>query len=223
MTILLTEMEARVIGVLLEKSVTTPEQYPLSLNALTNGCNQKSNRYPLTQCSEDEITHVIEGLKAKRIVQTTSGYGSRVNKYSHRFCNTEFGDIKLSVHQQAIITELLLRGPQTPGELRGRCQRLVKFTDMGEVEATINSLLAYQPSPLISALEKEPGKRETRYTHRFTHAIDQDAEDQTNSEVLAPIAAPTDTIASLKAELVQLKSRVHSLETRIEALAPDHE
>ncbi|HAI71337.1 MAG TPA: DUF480 domain-containing protein, partial [Alteromonas australica] len=99
MTITLTENEARVIGVLLEKSVTTPEQYPLSLNALTNGCNQKSNRLPVTQYSEDDIIQTLDSLKAKRLIQLESGFGSRVTKYAHRFCNTEFGDLKLSEFQ----------------------------------------------------------------------------------------------------------------------------
>ena len=159
MTITLTENEARVIGVLLEKSVTTPEQYPLSLNALTNGCNQKSNRLPVTQYSEDDIIQTLDSLKAKRLIQLESGFGSRVTKYAHRFCNTEFGDLKLSEFQQAIITELLLRGPQTPGELRGRCQRLAKFSDVGDVESTINSLIAYQPNLFAHYRKKQENGR----------------------------------------------------------------
>ena len=167
MTTTLSEMEARVIGVLLEKSVTTPEQYPLSLNALTNGCNQKSNRLPVTQLTEDEVIKILDGLKGKRIVQASSGYGSRVDKYSHRFCNTEFGDIKLSDHQQAIITELLLRGPQTPGELRGRCQRIAQFADISDVEATISSLLAYQPERLFTHYQESLVKERYAITTHF--------------------------------------------------------
>lgn len=212
MTTTLSEMEARVIGVLLEKSVTTPEQYPLSLNALTNGCNQKSNRLPVTQLTEDEVIKILDGLKGKRIVQASSGYGSRVDKYSHRFCNTEFGDIKLSDHQQAIITELLLRGPQTPGELRGRCQRLAQFADISDVEATISSLLAYQPDALIYSLPRESGKREIRYNHTFCQRGENNSASESTDD-------NTDTVETLKAALLQVKATLADLESRINDLA----
>jgi uncharacterized protein YceH (UPF0502 family) len=214
MTTTLSEMEARVIGVLLEKSVTTPEQYPLSLNALTNGCNQKSNRLPVTQLTEDEVIKILDGLKGKRIVQASSGYGSRVDKYSHRFCNTEFGDIKLSDHQQAIITELLLRGPQTPGELRGRCQRLAQFADISDVEATISSLLAYQPDALIYSLPRESGKREIRYNHTFCQLGENSSASESTDD-------NTDTVETLKAALLQVKATLADLESRINDLASD--
>lgn len=212
MTTTLSEMEARVIGVLLEKSVTTPEQYPLSLNALTNGCNQKSNRLPVTQLTEDEVIKILDGLKGKRIVQASSGYGSRVDKYSHRFCNTEFGDIKLSDHQQAIITELLLRGPQTPGELRGRCQRLAQFADISDVEATISSLLAYQPDALVYSLPRESGKREIRYNHTFCQRGENSSASESTDD-------NTDTVETLKAALLQVKATLADLESRINDLA----
>ncbi len=214
MTTTLSDMEARVIGVLLEKSVTTPEQYPLSLNALTNGCNQKSNRLPVTQLTEDEVIKILDGLKSKRIVQASSGYGSRVDKYSHRFCNTEFGDIKLSDHQQAIITELLLRGPQTPGELRGRCQRLAQFADISDVEATISSLLAYQPDALIFSLPRESGKREIRYNHTFCQpgGYNDNGESESTSK-------SADTVETLKAALLEVKATLADLETRINDLS----
>ncbi|AMJ94907.1 hypothetical protein AVL56_11780 [Alteromonas stellipolaris] len=214
MTTPLSDMEARVIGVLLEKSVTTPEQYPLSLNALTNGCNQKSNRLPVTQLTEDEVIKILDGLKGKRIVQASSGYGSRVDKYSHRFCNTEFGDIKLSDHQQAIITELLLRGPQTPGELRGRCQRLAQFADISDVEATISSLLAYQPDALIFSLPRESGKREIRYNHTFCQrgGYNDNGESESKSE-------SADTVETLKAALLEVKATLADLESRINNLS----
>lgn len=212
MTTTLSEMEARVIGVLLEKSVTTPEQYPLSLNALTNGCNQKSNRLPVTQLTEDEVIKILDGLKGKRIVQASSGYGSRVDKYSHRFCNTEFGDIKLSDHQQAIITELLLRGPQTPGELRGRCQRLAQFADISDVEATISSLLAYQPDALIYSLPRESGKREIRYNHTFCQRGENNSASESTDD-------NTDTVETLKEALLQVKATLADLESRINDLA----
>lgn len=215
MTITLTEDEARVIGVLLEKSVTTPEQYPLSLNALINGCNQKSNRFPVTQYSEDDVTNIIEGLKAKRLIQTETGFGSRVAKYTHRFCNTEFGDITLSDHQQAIVTELLLRGAQTAGELRGRCQRLTTFTDMSDVEAAINSLVAFQPDSLVEALPREAGKREVRYRQKFTqHTNGASPETASSSES----QTNHDTLARLRQDVLHMKTTLAQLESRIEAM-----
>ncbi len=164
----LNENETRVIGVLLEKSVTTPEQYPLSVNALTNGCNQKSNRAPVMQLSESEVRQSLDSLKTKRLVQVSSGFGSRVDKVTHRFCNTEFGDLKLSEQQVAIIAELFLRGAQTPGELRGRCSRMAHFSNMADMEAALESLQAYQPDALVQSLPREPGKREIRYQHCFS-------------------------------------------------------
>lgn len=215
MTITLTEDEARVIGVLLEKSVTTPEQYPLSLNALINGCNQKSNRFPVTQYSEDDVTNIIEGLKAKRLIQTETGFGSRVAKYTHRFCNTEFGDITLSDHQQAIVTELLLRGAQTAGELRGRCQRLTTFTDMSDVEAAINSLVAFQPDSLVEALPREAGKREVRYRQKFTQHTNG-----ASPETASPSEPQNnhDTLARLRQDVLHMKTTLAQLESRIEAM-----
>lgn len=220
MTITLTEDEARVIGVLLEKSVTTPEQYPLSLNALVNGCNQKSNRLPVTKYTEEDVNNIIEGLKAKHLIQLETGFGSRVDKYTHRFCNTEFGDITLSDHQQAIITELLLRGAQTAGELRGRCQRLTSFNDMSDVEAAINSLIAYQPTPLVEALPREAGKREVRYRHRFSIPVSA-----TEPQPASPSEEPAhpDTLTHLRQALEGVKATVAQLESRISALEEEQE
>ncbi len=120
MTIELSPNEARVIGCLLEKEITTPEQYPLSLNALTNACNQKSNREPVLDLDETTVQQTLDQLIRKYLVSEESGYGSRVAKYRHRFCNTEYGTLKFSPQELGIVCELLLRGPQTPGELRSR-------------------------------------------------------------------------------------------------------
>ena len=135
MKIELTPVEARVIGCLLEKQVTTPDQYPLSLNALTNACNQKSNRDPVLALEESEVQRVIEALSRKHLVIERSGFGSRVPKFQQNFCNTEYGSLKFTPVELGIICELLLRGPQTPGELRSRVPRMATLADPGGIEA----------------------------------------------------------------------------------------
>src|SRR3981189_2379174 len=119
--------EVRVLGSLLEKEITTPDQYPLSLNALLNACNQKSNRDPMMDVDEGTVQRTLDGLGKKHFIMERSGFGSRVPKYQHRFCNTEFGTLKLSPQELAIVCELLLRGPHTPGELRRRAARMAPF------------------------------------------------------------------------------------------------
>src|SRR5579871_6095228 len=137
----LTALEARVIGCLIEKAITTPDQYPLSLNALVNACNQKSNRDPVLDLSESEVQQTLDGLSRKHLVMEKSGFGSRVPKYQHRFCNTEFGNLVLDPQELAVVCELLLRGPQTPGELRGRASRMAPFSEVSETEATLTRLM----------------------------------------------------------------------------------
>lgn len=117
--------EARVIGCMLEKQITTPDQYPMSLNGITTACNQKTNREPVMELSESEVQQTLDLLVKKHFLRTLSGFGNRVVKYEHRFCNSEFGDLKLSPAEVALVTTLLLRGPQTPGELRTRAAQAV--------------------------------------------------------------------------------------------------
>ena len=136
----LTALEARVIGCLLEKQVTTPEQYPLSVNGVVTACNQKTNREPVMNLSESEVQEQLDNLVKRHYLRTVSGFGNRVTKYEQRFCNSEFGDLKLSAAEVALITTLLLRGAQTPGELRSRAARMYEFSDMAEVESTLEQL-----------------------------------------------------------------------------------
>jgi len=136
----LSAQQCRVIGVMLEKEVTTPEQYPLSLNGLTNGCNQKSNRDPVMNLTESQVQELLDQLRAMHLISEQSGFGSRVVKYQHRFCNTEFGNLHFTDQQRAIIGVLLLRGPQTPGELRTRTSRLAPFDNVVAVEQALESL-----------------------------------------------------------------------------------
>ena len=138
MNIRLTAIEARIIGALIEKQITTPDQYPLSLNALINACNQKSNREPLMQLDEPTVKFVVDGLGRRHMVVEKSGFGSRVPKYQQIFCNTEFGSLKFTPQETAIVCELLLRGPQTPGELRNRVPRMAEFPDPGVIESVLD-------------------------------------------------------------------------------------
>lgn len=163
----LTLHEARVIACLLEKEVTTPDQYPLSLNSLTMACNQKSSRDPVLAMTEAETQACIDALMKRRLVTDQSGFGSRVVKYKHRFCNTEFSDLQFNSAQFAIICLLLLRGPQTPGELKSRSGRLHLFNDVSEVDKTLHSLTLIEP-PLVKQLAREPGRRDSRFIGLFS-------------------------------------------------------
>jgi len=136
----LSPLEARVIGCLLEKELTTPDQYPLSLNSLTLACNQKSSREPVLSLTESDVQAIIDDLNKKRLISEQSGFGSRVVKYKHRFCNTEFSELQLNNAEVALICVLLLRGPQTPGELKTRTARLHEFNDVGQVETALIGL-----------------------------------------------------------------------------------
>lgn len=163
----LTPYEARVIGALIEKQITTPDQYPLSLNALTNACNQKSNRNPVLDLDENTVQQTLDGLAKRYLVGKASGFSNRVTKYQHRFCNAEYGELKLTDQEVAVVCELLLRGPQTPGELRAHAERLCPFSDVQQVEETLSKLLE-RDEPFVAKLPREPGRRESRYMHLFS-------------------------------------------------------
>ncbi|MBV7558177.1 MULTISPECIES: YceH family protein [Enterobacter] len=199
--------EARVVGSLLEKQVTTPEQYPLSVNAVTMACNQKTNREPVMNLSEHDVQDVLDALVKRHYLRTVSGFGNRVTKYEQRFCNSEFGDLKLSSAEVAVITTLLLRGAQTPGELRTRASRMHEFSDMQEVEQTLEGLAAREDGPYVVRLAREPGKRESRYMHLFSGDVDISvksiATDINAGEVdlVARVEALEDEVAGLKQRL----------------------
>jgi len=164
----LSAAEARVIGCLIEKQITTPDQYPLSINALTNACNQKSNRDPVLNLAEAEVQQLIDALVRKHLMIERSGFGSRVAKYQHCFCNTEFSGLKFTLQELAIVCELLVRGPQTPGELRTRAARMTPFVDSGDVESALAALAARAEGALVVQLPREPGRRDSRYAQLFT-------------------------------------------------------
>jgi uncharacterized protein len=215
MRIELAPLEARVIGCLIEKQITTPDQYPLSLNALVNACNQKSNRDPVMSVDEPTVQGALDALSRKHLVLERSGFGSRVPKYQHLFCNTEFGSLKFSAQELAIVCELLLRGAQTPGELRGRASRMAAFTDVSEVETVLQSLMERDTGALVARLPREPGRRESRYMHLFSGeppatTLAQDAAEE-------PAAQPEER-GSLASRVARLEEEVRALRAQLEAL-----
>lgn len=208
MKVRLSADEARVIGALMEKQVTTPDQYPLSLNALTNACNQKSNRDPVVTWAEADVQRLLDGLARRALAVDRSGFGSRVPKYRHLFCNTEFGSLKFTPQEFAVVCELLLRGPQTPGELRSRASRMATLDGgVGEVEQVLQALAEREDGPFVTRLAREPGRRESRYAQLFT------AGDKAAGPVLeAPPQAASRPAPSPPAD------RLDRLEQAIEAL-----
>ena len=209
----LTLNETRVIGCLIEKEITTPEQYPLSLNALTNACNQKSNRSPVMNLSDGEVQEILDGLVKRHLVTDKEGFGSRVTKYHHRFCNTEFGSLKLSPQELGIVCELFLRGPQTPGELRGHTQRLCRFADVHEVEATLAALAEREDGPFVVRMPREPGRRESRFAHLFSGDVEAAAAPNE-----APPSGGNGRLEALEQEVAELREEVAELRSLLEEL-----
>ncbi|CAG4884314.1 conserved protein of unknown function [Georgfuchsia toluolica] len=221
MNIELTLHETRVIGCLIEKEITTPEQYPLSLNALTNACNQRSNRDPVLDLDEAIVQQVVDNLIKKFHVNEQGGFGSRVPKFQHRFCNTNYGTLRFSPQELAVVCELFLRGPQTPGELRSRASRLCRFGDVTEVEAVLIQLARREDGPFVMRLPREPGKRESRYVHLFSGKVDgadehaaaagfSDIEEQEHA-ASSRLNLLEQRVAGLEAEVTTLKQLVSDL------------
>ncbi len=204
MDICLTLQETRVIGCLLEKESTTPDQYPLSLNALVNACNQKSNREPVLALTDGEVQQALNSLMEQRLVSEDSG--ARVSKYRHRFCNTAFSTLQFSEQERAIICVMLLRGPQTPGELRNRTGRMASFKDVKETEAVLQVMLEKE---LVVQLPREAGKRESRFAHLFS------------GEIKVPTTA--DLVADDKARIRELEYEVKVLRAEVERLQKELE
>ena len=207
--------EARVIGCLLEKEITTPDQYPLSLNALTNACNQKTNREPVLELTESAVQQTVDALMKKHMVSDKSaGYGGRVTKYKHRFCNTEFGSLKFSKQELGILCVMLLRGPQTPGELRARTNRLCDFADASEVEAALKSLMTREDGPFVARLARAAGARESRYAHLFSGSIESVEEpvaEDSPPGAGAPATSLAERVSRLEAQVRQLQAELDAL------------
>jgi uncharacterized protein len=225
MKIELTALEARVIGCLIEKAITTPDQYPLSLNALVNACNQKSNREPVMDLSESTVQQTMDALSKKHFVMEKSGFGSRVPKYQHRFCNTEFGTLKLDPQELAIVCELLVRGPQTPGELRTRASRMAPIGEVSEVEAALTRLSSRADGPFVVQLAREPNRRDSRWAHLFSGPVAdvapspsyplQSQEAGGPPEVAFPAARNDDRLAKVEREVLALRAELDELKRRL--------
>lgn len=200
-------LEQRIIGCLIEKQVSTPEVYPLTLKSLLNACNQKSNRQPVMSLTEAELQVALDSLSARHLVNNCADFNSRTAKYQHRFCNTEFGDLQFSSAELAIVCELLLRGPQTPGELRSRTSRLHQFSDVAGVEESLQGLIA--KGPYVIKLARLPGKRDARYGHLFG---DTDYEHYADTGNDKDNQALLQQVTDLQAEIARLQARIQELE-----------
>jgi uncharacterized protein YceH (UPF0502 family) len=207
--------EARVIGCLIEKSVVTPDQYPLTLNALTNACNQKSGRDPVMSLKPGEVLRTVRDLEGKHLVQTEENFKSRTEKFSQRFCNSRYGDFQFEPPQLAIVCLLLLRGPQTPGELRARSGRLHSFEDNAAVVGVCNGLIERNGEPLLVKLPRTPGRKDSEYMHLFSGPVDiaahagraQDASVGRSTE-RSGMAELVERVSRLEAELAALKAKL---------------
>jgi uncharacterized protein YceH (UPF0502 family) len=200
--------EARVIGCLKEKSVVTPEQYPLTLNALVNACNQKSSRNPLMSLEQGMVQRTSHDLQAKNLVRVQENFKSGVEKYVQCFCNTHLGDLQFDPPQFAIVCLLLLRGPQTPGELRAHSGRLHTFADNAAVADAVTGLTEREGNPLVVKLPRTPGRKDAEYMHLFSGPIDVEAH---ASQAQAAMA----TGSSERASVSDLAQRVSRLEAEV--------
>jgi uncharacterized protein YceH (UPF0502 family) len=204
--------EARVLGALVEKEITTPEYYPLSLNALVNACNQKSNREPVVNYDEETVLQSVDRLRDKGLALVSTGRESRVPKYLQRFSEK----FNFDRRELAVLCVLLLRGPQTPGELRGRTQRLHEFDDLESVEATLTRLMEREPDALVTRLARQPGTKESRYAHLLSGEV-ADSAPATSPTPSEPVERRSDDrIGRLEEEVAQLREEVQDLRAQME-------
>lgn len=208
MDIILNDVETRVLGSLVEKDVTTPDYYPLSLNALVNACNQKNNRDPVMNLDEDSVRQALTTLQEKRLGGPTSSADSRVTKYEHRMQEA----FNFTRGETAILCVLLLRGPQTPGELRSRTERMHRFEDLTEVQSALQRLMQRDP-PLVRVLPRQPGTKEARYKHLLAGDV-EDVADVPRAPTSGPVrnnSPDADRIVRLQDEVANLQKEVADL------------
>jgi uncharacterized protein YceH (UPF0502 family) len=207
---LLTAIETRVLGSLIEKDITTPDYYPLSLNALVNACNQKNNRDPVTQFDEQTVREALITLQEKRLGGPVSGADSRVTKYEHRLQEV----FNFDRREIAVLCVLLLRGPQTPGELRGRTDRMYRFEGLDDVVSTLDRLHQRTP-PLARILPRQPGTKESRYTHLLSGEPETPAAAPANANRETVIENTTDRLTKLEQEVSDLRGEVAALQQQL--------
>jgi len=206
METILTDIETRVLGCLIEKQVTTPEYYPLTLNAVTLACNQKNNRSPVTSYSENQVADALESLREKNLAYVYYGSTSRVPKYKHVVPEV----MHLSHPEVALMCVLMLRGAQTLGELRGNGSRLHEFSSLEEVESTLNALISRDPDPLVARLPRQPGQKEGRFAHLLSGELDIEA---LTESVAAPVPSRR---SSLEQKVEELTAEVEKLKQQFE-------
>jgi len=204
--ILLNEVESRVLGSLIEKELTTPDYYPLSLNALVNACNQKSNRDPYMNLDEDAVREALRGLNQKELAGPADNMESRVKKYEHRLQEA----FNFTRHEIAILCELLLRGPQTPGELRSRADRMHRFDDLGIVQSTLQRLMKREP-PLVKLLPRQPGTKEARYAHLLSGDVESWEREPEPGPIVISGSSMGEQIMRLEGEVAVLQKEVADL------------
>jgi uncharacterized protein YceH (UPF0502 family) len=210
----LTPIEARVLGSLIEKEATTPDYYPLSLNALVGACNQKSNRDPVMRLGETQVLEALDGLIAKRLARDKTTSGSRVTKYVHRLSGHLGLTREFSREELAVLCVLMLRGAQTVGEIRGRSGRLYEFENLGQVERTLSGLMSHEDGPYVSRLARQPGRKEARYAHLLCGAVDP-APAQAAADAPAGSAADDDRISVLERGLEELRDELEAIKKRL--------
>ena len=216
MDILLNEIEVRVLGSLIEKDITTPDYYPLSLNALVNACNQKNNRDPVMALGEEAVRDALASLQEKRLAGPASGADSRVAKYEHRLQEV----FNFDRRETAVLCVLLLRGPQTPGELRGRTERMHRFDEIGEVLAGLQKLMEREPA-LVAVLPRQPGTKESRYAHLLSGAVEAlraAAPDSSAPQEARQDTAHDERIAQLETTVAELQQKIDALNRKIDDL-----
>ena len=219
MDIILNPIQARVLGALVEKDITTPEYYPLSLNALVNACNQKSNREPVMTIDENAVRDALAGLQEYRLAGPASGADSRVQKYEHRLQEV----FNFDRRETAVLTVLLLRGSQTPGELRGRTERTYRFDTLDDVQAALQKLMQRNPS-LAAILPRQPGSRESRYAHLLSGPVQEGATPSQSSEQTQSFSSATndhlgsDAVSHLEDQIATLRQQVATLHQEINDL-----
>jgi uncharacterized protein len=215
---LLNKVEARVLGALVEKDITTPDYYPLSLNALVNACNQKNNREPVMNVDEDAARQALDALHAKNLAGPASGADSRVTKYEHRLQEA----FNFNRGETAILCVLLLRGPQTPGELRGRTERTQRFESLDEVQSTLRRLMQREPQ-LVKALPRQPGTKEARYMHLFSGDMEDVSEARAPSPAIANNPTDNQRLAHLEDEVQALRKEVADLKQQLASFCKQFE
>jgi len=206
----LTDIETRVLGALVEKQITTPEYYPLTLNALTLACNQKNNRNPVTAYTENDVSQAVETLREKNLVYVFYGSTSRVPKYKHVMPEV----LHLSAAEVGLMCALMLRGAQTPGELRGNASRLYEFAGLDDVEQTLAGLISHEPEPLVTRLPRQLGQKEVRFAHLLSGEVTVEASAEVEHH--APRQTLEQKIDALAAEVERLKAQFEEFKKQFE-------